>query len=254
MPREDYIIHAAAVHNSGARFLRDTAACMLPCFTVTNSEGAFTAAKLLNCGEMLLSDAVALCEGLIEHSGISKYTAVCEARMRIAGVELDSALTSRQVVAERKKTVKPGTRSDVYNGYVALSERAAQAADACVNFIDKYISVIKEGRLCFAVPISALSALHRLVADYSAACVKLAAGETAVLVKRTDLFEKLRSCLAYAAMCCGADVTDSAGSDSLAAMASSGLIVSTPPVLFDLLLRYDNLPCVVSGIEAQKLS
>ena len=79
----------------------------------------------------------------------------------------------------------------------------------------------------------------------SALCRKLAAGERAEFLKRQDEFDKCLRALCYAAATEGVEASSSA--DALAALSSSGLIPSLPPVLFDILLRYEDLP--VAGAD-----
>ncbi len=245
MLREDYVRYAAAVHIDGARFLRDTVAAMLPCYAMNACKSAFGAASLLSRCEAVMDKAIGLSVGLMEKNGLTKYTAVIEARMRLMGTELSGALTQKQINAARASVVPPGTRGNVYDGFVSLSSEAEKAAAECVAAIDESVAAMREGRAAFAVPVTVLLFLKRLCADYSALCRKLAAGERAEFLKRQDEFDKCLRALCYAAATEGVEASSSA--DALAALSSSGLIPSLPPVLFDILLRYEDLP--VAGAD-----
>lgn len=245
MLREDYIRYAAAAHTVGARFLRDTVAAFLPCYTVHFPAPAFSAAQLLSQCESLMDNAVSLSAGLIESSGITKYTAVTEARMRLMGIELDTAITQRQTAAERVRSVPPGTRGNVYEGFIKLSEVALSVSEKCVNAAEELIAFATDGRAAIAVPVVVMEFLKRLCSDYGAVCAALKSGEAAELIRRADDYDKCKQSLVFTATAQGLHTCDES-SDALASLSSGGLIPSLPPVLFDLLLRYDKLPATAS--------
>ncbi len=246
MLREDYVQYAAAVHIEGARFLRDGAAALLPCCTFAFPYTAFAVERTLTRAESLLAQTVELSAGLLEHSGITKYTSVMEARMRLAGVELDATLTTRQTEAERARSVAPGRRAEIYDGFRGLSARACDYADAFLQTADEIRSRITEGRMAFAVPMPALKFLRLIGADYKAAAAHLAKGEQACLLRRPDAAESYARCLRHAVIAFGGEEAP-ASADALAARASSGLVPSLPPMLFEILLRYENLPAALCG-------
>ena len=65
MLREDYIRFAAAVHNDGARTVRDSAASMLPCCTLYCVKTAFALQRILADAESLMREFSKLGAGLI---------------------------------------------------------------------------------------------------------------------------------------------------------------------------------------------
>ena len=241
MLREEYLEIAASVHIEGARWLRDGAAALLPCCTLFSCKTAFSLSRALTQGENLMDEAVALSGGLLHMGVLTKYTPVIEARMRLAGADLDAGITSRQQAAERVRTVPPGTRADVYEGFIALSRKAAVCAEELSSTLDDMVGAIKEGGVYLAVPLGAYEFLRKICADYAAASVRLAAGEDACLVRRADVYSAYKKCLMHAAAAQGVD-NPNASADTLAALAAGGLIPGVPAVLFDLLLRYENLP------------
>lgn len=241
MLREDYIRFAAAVHNDGARTVRDSAASMLPCCTLYCVKTAFALQRILADAESLMRESAKLGAGLIERSGLTKHTAVIEARMRLMGVELDGTLTQSQHAAERAAAVPPGTRADIYEGYKALSQKGANIAESFLTIADGVSAAMREGRAAFAVPADAVKFLHRVCADYGAACKKLSSDEEACLVRRPDMFDSYKKCLQLSALANGVDCA-AASADTLAALAAGGLVPSVPAALFDILLRYEKLP------------
>lgn len=244
MLREDYIRFAAQVHIDGARNLRDSAAALLPCCSLTSAATAFALGRIVTLGEELMDCAISLSGGLMNKSGLSKFTPVAEARMKLLGAELDSFLTQKQTAAFKIKTVAPGTRADVYNGFIDLSARAEKVADEFAEIADSIKEAVCEGRMTFAVPLGALEFLRLICADYGAACKKLAQGEEACSVRRSDACDAYKKCLQHAVAAQGNDCF-SATSEALASLSSCGAIPSLPPVLFDILLRYENLPATV---------
>ena len=226
MLREDYIKFAAAVHNDGARTVRDSAASLLPCCTLSCVKTAFALQRILDDADSIMRKSAKLGAGLIERSGLTKHTAVIEARMRLMGAELDGALTQSQLAAERAASVPPGTRADIYDGFKELSQKGARTAESFISVADSLAAAMREGRVAFAVPADAVKFLHRACADYGAACNKLSAGEEACLVRRPDMFDSFKRCLTLSAL----------------ANAAGGLVPSLPAALFDILLRYEKLP------------
>ena len=250
MLREDYVKYAASVHNDGARFVRDCAAAVVPCCTLNSFRIALNAQSVVTESENLMGRAIALSEGLTDRSGMTKHTAVIEARMRMMDAEISAELTQLQTETERKHSVRPGTRGDIYNGYVELSQCGETTAEKCVLLIDEIISGVRDGNIAFAVPMGALTFMRRLCADYGAACAILKNGDGAELLCRAESREKYRGCLRAAASSQGVELNSDVSADSMAAMSSSGLIPSLPPVLFDILLRYERLPLGANQAES----
>ena len=131
----------------------------------------------------------------------------------------------------------PGTRADIYEGYKALSQNGANIAESFLTIADGVSAAMREGRAAFAVPADAVKFLHRVCADYGAACKKLSSD----LVRRPDLFDSYKKCLQLSALANGVDCA-AASADTLAALAAGGLVPSVPAALFDILLRYEKLP------------
>lgn len=242
MLREEFVECAAAVHGEGARFLRDSAAAILPCCGLFAVKNALLLERAVAQSEMLMERAIALSAGLWKTGGLTKHTATLDARMRLLHVETDETLTRKQTVTERTATVPPGTRGEVYDGFVALSERGEECVNDFLRVADDFIAAVREGRAVSAVPLPALQFLHRLCADYGAACAKLRAGEEACLLCRADQAEKFARSLRDAVRAQGVDAP--AGSEALAACAASGMIPCLPPVLFDVLVRYERIGSV----------
>lgn len=240
MLREETVSYAANVHCRGARFLRDSIASLLPCCTLFDTPRVLALQRVLTQAENILKSAIGFSAGLLTGNGLSKYTAVIEARMQLLGVPLDGTLLSLQQAAAREKNVPPGTRSDIYDGFLQLGKDAETVCGIFCDIADAYVSSVRDGRVLCAVPYNAIRFLVRLSQDYAAACRHIEAGEAAQLMCRTDAFADMLSCLQAVALSQGAQAGD-ATIDALAAMASSGLIVSLPPMLFDILLRYENL-------------
>lgn len=245
MLREDFLMLSAELHAVGARFLRDSAAVLLPCCDWTDAGRAVALSRMLESGQLLLSDAAELMSGLTRKSFITKYTVVIEARMKLCGVELDGAVTAREQAAARSGTVEPGTRADIYDKFMALSDRAVKLVDEFVLLADAIISDVSAGEHLLSVPLPAVAFLRRLCTDYRAATVALKSGERAGLLRRGSTYEAGKQAITQAAMANGADGDLSA--DALAAKAASGLIPSLPALLFDILLRYESLDLAVGG-------
>ena len=238
MLREEYIVYAAAVHIEGARMLRDSASAVLPCCTFFCAPDTLRLQRAFTAAEDVLCRAVALSEGLLKKSGLTKFTAVAEARMRLLGVEPNAELTKEQTACEKTSDVPPGTRADVYNGFIALNGQAAQAVHDFLRVIDEITAAMRDGRVCCALPLSLLGVLHVVNADYAVACRKLADGEEARPACRKDTYEQWLSGLRSLAILQGADGAN-ASAETLAAYAAGGMIAGVPPVLFDMLLRYE---------------
>lgn len=226
--------------------MRDVAAALQVSATVKYVEFAFGLSKSVADCEYVMKRAVELGAGLLGESDLTKYTSVIEARMRLLGADIDPNITPDQVAAERTKTVAPGTRADIFYGYKQLSKNAEQTADNLINLINKILKSVNGGKSVTVVGVDALEYLSRCIADYGVACRKLCGEESACLVRRTSEFENYRRCLCLAAEVNGV-ATANASCDSLAAMAGSGLIPNVPPALYDVLLRYEKLPAVLSG-------
>ena len=251
MLREEYIAAAAAVHAEGARTLRDSAAALLPGCSVYRVKTAFMLQSVFTDAERLLCRALELSAGLLERSSVSKYTAVIEARMRLMGVESDASVSAKQTACERTKSVAPGTRGDIYDGLTALSRQAETLTADFLRIAETLIADMREGLVAFAIPLCAVRFLHRINADYAAAAKALANGEYAQLVRRTDAFDAYETCLRPAAHTPGVEAAENASADTLAALAAGGLIPALPPVLFDILLRYEDLPATIAGTHAE---
>lgn len=238
MLREEYIVCAAAVHIEGARTLRDSAASLLATGSLYDVRRALTLQCLFTDAQNLLGRAVSLGTGLRTVSGITKYTAACETRMYALGVAYDGSLTPKQAACEKARDVPPGTRADVYDGFTLLDAQAEKTVTVFLSVLDGILSEVSEGRACFGLPLGILRILRTLNADYSVACRKLAAGEQTFLARRdeafSDLFERLRLWAGLQ----GADIKD-ATAQSLCSLSASGHIAGIPPVLFDMLLRYE---------------
>ncbi|MDE6398353.1 MAG: hypothetical protein K2L51_03435 [Clostridiales bacterium] len=238
MLREEYIGYAAAVHIEGARTLRDSASAVLPCCTLFAAAHALRLQRAFTAAEDVLCRAVALSEGLLKKSGLTKYTAVAEARMRLLGVEPNANITKHQTTCEKTPDVPPGTRADVYNGFIALNIQAADAVRDFLEVIDEITAAMREGRACCAIPATLLGVLHVVNADYAVACRKLANGEEARPVCRKDTLAQWLEELRSLAVLQGADGAN-ASAETLAALAAGGMIGGVPPILFDMLLRYE---------------
>ncbi len=238
MLREEYIRSAAALHIEGARTLRDSAASLLPCCTLFAATASLKLQRVFTAAEELMRRAVSLSAGLIERSAMTKHTAVIEARMRLLGIEPDASLTHAQTACEKTRDVPPGTRADVFDGFVALGIDAERAAADFLQIVDYISAAMREGRSCFALPLSVLKFLHIVNADYAAACRRLAEGEEAKTLRRDDAYEQFLQTLRYIAYLQGAEAMN-ASADTLAALAAGGMIAAVPPALYDVLLRYE---------------
>ena len=235
MLREEFLPIAARVHATGARFLRDSAAVLMPCCTLNMINTAFDIRKSIDAAEHLTSRSTFLCEGLIERPTLTKYTALTEARTALT-VELDRGLTARQQAAERKRIVPVGTRADVYDGYIALSLEAIEAVNGFTAVCDR----ITGDEHIFALPRPLVAFLRRVCADYGAASALLAGGESATLLCRRDDAAQTEKALRHYVAALGVD-EGSFSLEDLAARSGSGMIAGVPPLLFDLLLRYKAL-------------
>ena len=238
MLREEWIERAAAVHAVGARMLRDGVAVLLPCLPFGQLKEAFACERILADAERNLTEALELSQGLIE-SALTKYTAAAEARTRLLGVHLDASLLSMHAAAARGR-VQPGTRTDIYNGFMRLSVRVPAACDAFSHLLDDLLCAVREGSAVLALPICVLRFLRRIATDYRAACRLLADGENALFPRRPDLFTELLRTLKSGA----ADYAEDASCETLASLAASGKLPVLPPLLYDMALRYERLPAV----------
>lgn len=245
MLREEFVEKAAEVHADGARFLRDCACTLVPCCPLGFAGIAFSLERSLVQSEELIKSAARISEGLLRRSSMTKYTPVIEARIKLSGVVLDGSLSQMQTAVENKRAVPPGTRGEVYDGFVRLSKRASEACEAFLVTLDEVRSLVRDGRMPFAVPLPALDFMHTLCADYGAACDKLACGEPAYLPERIDAARSLARCLSFAVASQTGEMQD-LDAHTLTARASSGLIPGIPAALFEILLRYENLPACVS--------
>lgn len=245
MLREEFLTYAAELHTVGARMLRDSSAALLPCCDWTDAKRAIGLTRLLEKSETLLCDAVSLMSGLTHKNFLTKYTVVIEARMKLCGVELGAHVTSRQQVAAKSGEVAPGTRTDIYDGYIGLSGRAVKLCEELCLQMGEIISSVTAGERLLAVPLPAVNFLRRICSDYRAAVLTLLDGEGARLLRRNATYEAGKQALTLAAQANGAEGDLSA--DALAAKAASGLIPSLPAILFDILLRYENLDLAVGG-------
>lgn len=243
MLREEYVSCAAALHVEGARTLKDSVAALLPCCTLFSAPTALALQRCYADAEELLRRAIFLSAGLLKKSGLTKYTAVIEARMRLLGVECDASVTAAQSACVKVRDVPPGTRADVYDGFVSLGERAIAVAEDFLRTADALTLQVREGRCCCALPLSALKFLRVVNADYTVQCRKLASGEEVCAVRRDDVFAHALHALAALASLQGADAPEDA--DALASLAAGGMIPCVPPVVYDVLLRYER--CVPTG-------
>ncbi|MDE7395085.1 MAG: hypothetical protein K2M95_03055 [Clostridiales bacterium] len=238
MLREEWIERAAAVHAVGARMLRDGVAVTLPCLPVGCLKAAFACERVLADAERNLSCVLSLSQGLIG-SGLTKFTAACEARTRLLGVGLDASLLSMQAAAE-KGIVQPGTRTDIFDGFTHRNLRAVAVCDAFTEILEDLIRQNEEGFAVLALPAPALRFIKRTVTDYRAACNLLAAGEYAVFLRRADLLADLLTALQRGAAECVQQ--EEPCCETLASFASSGKLTVLPPLLYDMALRYERLP------------
>ena len=244
MLREEWIERAASVHAVGARMLRDGVAVLLPCLPFGRLKEAFTCSRILADAERNLSWALSLSQGLIE-STLTKYTAAAEARTRLLGVDLDASLLSMHAAAARGR-VQPGTRTDIYNGFLQLSSQAPLACDAFATLLDDLLGAVRDGSVVFALPLCVLHFLKRIATDYRAACRLLAEGENALFPRRPDLAAELLGTLRRSA----ADYAEEPSCETLASLAASGKLPVLPPLLYDMALRYERLPAV--GFERKE--
>lgn len=228
MLREEIIDRAAALHTVGARNLRDAAACLLPCLPIAKVQTGFVLSGILRDAERVLSDAITLSAGLIRPT-VTKFTAACEARMALLGVPL--SLTTAAEAAAVRARVAPGTRTDLFNGFEGLGERAAACADGFCTVADGLLSEADEGKIVLGLPRAALLFLRRMCADYASACRVLKSGEKARLMLRTDLYAAFFDALRAQVNAPDADA------EQLAALASTGKLTAAPPLLCDLALR-----------------
>lgn len=243
MLREEMIERAAAVHTAGARMLRDTAAVTLPCLPLGGLQTALKCERVLADAERNLACVLSLSAGLIG-GGLTKYTAACEARTRLLGVTLDGALLGAQTAAE-KGEVLPGTRTDIFDGFQRCNECAARICASYVEIADELERESSEGRLVTALPTPVLRFFKRTVSDYRVACNLLAAGESATLLQRPDLYCDFLQSLRLGAAECLHEQAD-APSETLAALASSGRLTALPALVYDMAVRYERLPAATS--------